>query len=44
MLASQNRHVEMVDKLLQHGATVDLQMKVLACMYVHGIYSTLVLS
>ena len=26
MLASQNGHVEMVDKLLQHGAKVDLQV------------------
>ena len=25
MLASRNGHVEVVDKLLQHGATVDLQ-------------------
>ena len=25
MLASMNGHVEVVDKLLQHGATVDLQ-------------------
>ena len=25
MFASQNGHVEVVDKLLQHGATVDLQ-------------------
>ena len=25
MLASHNGHVEVVDKLLQHGATVDLQ-------------------
>ena len=25
MAASQNEHVEVVDKLLQHGATVDLQ-------------------
>ena len=25
MLASQNGHVEVVDKLLQQGATVDLQ-------------------
>ena len=25
MVASQNGHVEVVDKLLQHGATVDLQ-------------------
>ena len=29
MAASQNGHVEVVDKLLQHGATVDLQTKVL---------------
>ena len=28
MYASQNGHVEVVDKLLQHGATVDLQDKV----------------
>ena len=28
MLASQNGHVEVVDKLLHHGATVDLQTKV----------------
>ena len=28
MYASQNGHVEVVDKLLQHGATVDLQNKV----------------
>ena len=28
-MASQNRHVEVVDKLLQHGANVDLQEKVL---------------
>ena len=37
-MASQNGHVEIVEKLLQHGATVDLQMKVLACKYVSGIY------
>ena len=30
MWASQNGHVEMVDKLLQHGATVDLQDKVMS--------------
>ena len=29
MMASQNGHVEVVDKLLQHGANVDLQEKVL---------------
>ena len=29
MMASQNGHVEVVDKLLQHGANVDLQKKVL---------------
>ena len=28
MYASQNGHVEVVDKLLQHGARVDLQSKV----------------
>ena len=28
MAASQNGHVEVVDKLLQHGATVDLHDKV----------------
>jgi ankyrin repeat protein len=28
MVASFNGHVEVVDKLLQHGATVDLQDKV----------------
>ena len=28
MLASQNGHVEVVDKLVQHGATVDLQENV----------------
>ena len=28
MAASLNGHVEVVDKLLQHGATVDLQDKV----------------
>ena len=28
MVASQNGHVEVVDKLLQHGASVDLQSKV----------------
>ena len=28
MYASQNGHVDVVDKLLQHGATVDLQDKV----------------
>ena len=29
MLASQNGHVEVVDKLLQHGATVDLKDQVI---------------
>ena len=29
MLSSQNGHVEVVDKLLQHGATVDLQNQVI---------------
>ena len=34
MYASQNGHVEVVDKLLQHGATVDLQIEV-HTLYVH---------
>ena len=34
MAASQHGHVEVVDKLLQHGATVDLQKKV-HTLYVH---------
>ena len=29
MWASRNGHVEVVDKLLQHGATVDLQKNVM---------------
>ena len=37
MMASQNGHVEVVDKLLQHGATVDLQRQVImttpTCVY-----------
>ena len=28
MVASRDGHVEVVDKLLQHGATVDLQAQV----------------
>ena len=32
MVASQNGHVEVVDKLLQHGATVDLLMEVRTCV------------
>ena len=28
MLASENGHVEVVDKLIQHGATVDLKNQV----------------
>ena len=34
MAASQEGHVEAVDKLLQHGATVDLQKEV-HTLYVH---------
>ena len=34
MVASQYGHVEAVDKLLQHGATVDLQKEV-HTLYVH---------
>ena len=34
MLASHNGHVEVVDKLLQHGATVDLEYQVHNTMYI----------
>ena len=33
MAASQNGHVEVVDKLLQHGTTVDLQDKVYKTLF-----------
>ena len=33
MLASYNGHVEVVDKLLQHGATADLQTNVMTTQY-----------
>ena len=35
MLASLNGHVEVVDKLLQHGARVDLQHNVISQYYAH---------
>ena len=35
MVASQNGHVEVVDKLVQHGATVDLQTKVCVMPLTH---------
>lgn len=35
MLASQKEHVEVVDKLLQHGAKVDLQTQVIISMLIH---------
>ena len=34
MVASENGHVEVVDKLLQHGATVDLH-KVVQMFFSH---------
>ena len=34
MLASQKEHVEVVDRLLQHGAKVDLQTQVIS-MLIH---------
>ena len=37
MLASPNGHVEVVDKLLQHGAKADLQQKV-SGMYLFAAY------
>ena len=37
MVASQDGHIEMVDKLLQHGAKADLQEKV-SGMYLFAAY------
>ena len=37
MVASKNGHVEVVDKLLQHGAKADLQEKV-SGMYLFAAY------
>ena len=36
MVASRYGHVEVVDKLLQHGATVDLQTKVAKSIMLTG--------
>ena len=44
MVASQNGHVEVVDKLLQHGANVDLQKKVYIRSTHHTVYTVLVWS
>ena len=41
MLASHNGHVEVVDKLLQHGATVDLEYQVHNTTYTFSYKSTL---
>ena len=35
MAASRNGHVEVVDKLLQHGATVDLKKEVITTLCMH---------
>ena len=43
MAASQNGHVEVVDKLLQHGATVDLLDKVSNVSMKKHVYSILAL-
>ena len=32
MMASLNGHVEVVNKLIQHGATVDLQSEVMSAL------------
>ena len=40
MVASFNGHIVVVDKLLQHGATVDLQHNVMAHKYSHEIQAT----
>ena len=37
MFASQNGHVEVVDTLLQHGASVDLQSNVSAYAIVYHV-------
>ena len=38
MIASQNGHVEVVDKLLHHGATVDLQSEVMSALCLYHTY------
>ena len=43
IVASRNGHVEVVDKLLQHGATVDLLHEVhYATIYFYSIFSCIV--
>ena len=37
-MASQKGHVEVVDKLLQHGARVDLQKEVSLIYYRHNTH------
>ena len=39
MSACKNGHVEVVDKLLQHGARPDLQSKVTQTLYIHNSVS-----
>ena len=45
MVASHNGHVEVVDKLLQHGATVDLQENVCVIIpyNIHELHHQLIL-
>ena len=38
MMASKEGHVEVVDRLLLHGASVDLQIKVTSCAPMHSKY------
>ena len=40
MIASQNGHAEVVDTLLQHGASVDLQSNVSAKLYFVNNYTS----
>ena len=44
-VASQNGHVKVVDKLLQHGARVDLQQNVCVIipLYIHELHHRLIL-
>ena len=40
MIASQNGHVEVVDKLLQHEATVDLQSEVMCALCLYHVHTS----
>ena len=38
MIASQNGHIGVVDKLVQHGAAVDLKMEVIEFLSIYDIH------